>query len=279
MGIERDATLVLQSLASSHRGTGDTPGRHAPLEAKLIQASTGLTPGQLSDAVDLLDDNGYVRVQRALGTAPYSFLFAEITPRGRFESERVEAAVAQPNQTVQRSIIPVGSPYGFTDLDWSAATVDRHDPTRLIVCLGMQWQSAFYNSDSLAKNVESMFAAALTAATAGSRGIVSLDFRKLEGGYGGHLFNRIARDIISSDIAVFDTSDQNPNVMIELGVALTWGTPVLPVRAASAPRPPSDISGQTWAEYTGDAEQWVDRTHAAKLEHMVGLALRKKGSL
>lgn len=45
-------------------------------------------------------------------------------------------------------------------------------------------------------------------------------------------FNEIARDVISADIAVFETSDQNSNVMIEMGVALTWGRRVLPINRA-----------------------------------------------
>lgn len=56
-----------------------------------------------------------------------------------------------------------------------------------------------------------------------------------------HLFNQIARDIIASDIAVFETSDLNSNVMIEMGVAPTWGTRVHPIRRHDAPPPPSDI--------------------------------------
>jgi hypothetical protein len=59
---------------------------------------------------------------------------------------------------------------------------------------------------------------------------ITLQFEKLTAGYGEHLFNTIVRSIIGSDIAVFEVSDQNPNVMIELGVALTWGVRVLPLR-------------------------------------------------
>ena len=59
---------------------------------------------------------------------------------------------------------------------------------------------------------------------------VDLVFKTLSGGYGGHLFNDIACDIISADIAVFEASDLIPNVMIEIGVALTWGVRMLPIR-------------------------------------------------
>jgi hypothetical protein len=53
---------------------------------------------------------------------------------------------------------------------------------------------------------------------------VKLKFSVLAAGYGEHLFNQIARGIIGSDVAVFETSDLNANVMLEMGVALTWGS-------------------------------------------------------
>lgn len=96
-------------------------------------------------------------------------------------------------------------------------------------------------------------------------------------GYGEHLFNEIARDIISADIAVFETSDLNPNVMLEMGVALTWGIRVLPIKDEGCPRPPSDISGQTWADYRNSAAEFIDSEHHRKLIRMVERAARKKG--
>jgi hypothetical protein len=41
--------------------------------------------------------------------------------------------------------------------------------------------------------------------------------------------------IIGSDIAVFETTDLNPNVMIEM--SLRWGTRALPIRRHDAPKP------------------------------------------
>ena len=105
----------------------------------------------------------------------------------------------------------------------------------------------------------------------------TLVYAPLAAGYGEHLFNEIARDIIASDIAVFETSDMNPNVMLELGVALTWGTRVLPIKHHSRPKPPSDVSGQTWADYEDSASRFVDGDHAEKLIRMVQRAVAKKG--
>jgi hypothetical protein len=106
---------------------------------------------------------------------------------------------------------------------------------------------------------------------------VTLKFKVLGAGYGEHLFNEIARDIISADIAVFDASDLNPNVMLEMGVALTWGVRVLPIKAAGRPSPPSDISGQTWAEFEASAAKFLDGDHQSKVARMVQRAVRKKG--
>jgi len=104
----------------------------------------------------------------------------------------------------------------------------------------------------------------------------SLNFAPLAAGYGEHLFNEIARNIIGADVAVFETSDLNPNVMLEMGVALTWGVRVLPIKAEGRPKPPSDISGQTWADYRESAAQFVDAAHDRKLVQLVERAIRKK---
>jgi hypothetical protein len=103
-----------------------------------------------------------------------------------------------------------------------------------------------------------------------------LEFKSLAAGYGEHLFNKIARDIIGSDIAVFDVSDQNPNVMIELGVALTWGVMVFPIREFMAETPPSDISGQTWLPYRDDASVFLRPDHAEEMIRVVDRAVRGK---
>ena len=107
---------------------------------------------------------------------------------------------------------------------------------------------------------------------------VTLSFFPLAAGYGEHLFNEIARDIISADIAVFDVSDLNPNVMIELGVALTWGVRCLLVKNEKCPEPPADISGQTWADYKDgtSGRDFIDTEHGRKMLRMVERAARKK---
>ena len=120
--------------------------------------------------------------------------------------------------------VPVGSPYGFSDEDWkiiASRRANRHD---FHVVMGYQFVSEHYDSEALIANVKRLFDIIVADYNnLPNTPRVAPKFRALHAGPGGHLFNEIARDILSADIAVFETSDLNPNVMIELGVALTWG--------------------------------------------------------
>jgi predicted nucleotide-binding protein len=77
---------------------------------------------------------------------------------------------------------------------------------------------------------------------------------------------------------VFETSDLNPNVMIEIGVVLTWGKRVLPIKKLGCNRPPSDISGQTYADYKENGADFVSKTHSEDLLAMIERAIQKKSS-
>jgi len=191
--------------------------------------------------------------------------------------------VSQPRSSTPAAVpllppAPIGSPYGFTDEDWETVSQRRGQSGRLFAVLGHQFQSSHFDTSALRKNVETMLQRAVEAYNRmPGRSQLTLDFRSLSAGYGEHLFNEIARDIIGSDIAVFETSDLNPNVMLEMGVALTWGVRVLPIKREGQPKPPSDVSGQTWADYREHAEAFVDPDHEAKLVRMIERAVRKKG--
>lgn len=86
-------------------------------------------------------------------------------------------------------------------------------------------------------------------------------FEDLSADYGGHVFNKIAESIIASDIAVFEKSDENSNVMIELGITLNFGKNVLLIRERSSNKPPSDKSGHSYAQYNNDALNFKDNKH------------------
>ena len=251
-----------------------------------IQEATGLPPERINDAVALLRQNGFLDGFDYMGTAPFDFGTLHATPFGRYEVQRLRSGAAEEGQrdrapSIDRLPVPVGSPFGFTDVDWEHVSSERAKSGQLRVVLGYQFDSDHYDAAALVDNLRAQFEAALTAYNDHSRvdPPISLVFEPLSAGLGEHLFNEIVRAIISSDVAVFETSDLNPNVMIEMGVALTWGTRVLPVKEHGRPRPPSDISGQTWADYRDSAADFVDAEFRPKLVALIERAHRKKLSV
>ncbi|GAF69604.1 unnamed protein product, partial [marine sediment metagenome] len=215
-------------------------------------------------------------------TSPFDFGYVWITPRGKLEYERAnkeqERSSADMTTTIHQPITPVGSPYGFRDEDWEIVAEKKSLGNMLLVVFGYPFKSKFYDTTKLKGNLEKSFKLSVDKYNSLPNAIpVTLDFRPLAAGYGEHLFNEICRDIISADIAVFETSDMNPNVMLEMGVALTYGIRVLPIKMKDRPKPPSDISGQTWADYENSAETFVDPDHSKKILRMVERSARKKG--
>ncbi|MGA9350453.1 MAG: hypothetical protein WBW48_16850 [Anaerolineae bacterium] len=276
MTIEEDAGIVLQALEDAPR---DSLGR-AFMNGHQIQAATDLEPAQINDAIAILEEAGLITLHNWMGTAPYLFGEAALTSRGRYELERarlVQEDHVEAAPTISRPPLPVGSPYGFTDEDWEYVAERRSLSDVISVVMGYQFESEHYETATLVENIRASFEDAVDKYrdSPGARDVM-LDFRQLAAGYGEHLFNEIARDIITADIAVFETSDLNPNVMVELGVALTWGIRVLPIKLVGRPKPPSDISGQTWADYRDSGAQFVDSQHMRKLVRMVERAARKK---
>lgn len=291
--MEDDATAVLQFIVDhqeevrpQHELLGDEPPCIAT--GHQIQEGTGLPPGRINDAVALLENSGYAEVLRHMGTAPFEFGEVEINALGRYELQRAKAEAESagdeptdataPAAAIVRPRHPIGSPYGFTEGDWEFVEGELLQQNRLKVVFGHQWESGYYSTSDLRSNVKSGFDAALAAYNDESGNeTAELLFVPLSAGYGEHLFNEIVRDIVSADIAVFDTSDSNPNVMIEMGVALTWGVRVHPIKFRGSPKTPSDISGQTWASYDDDGLRW-DEGHEDRLLRMVRRAMRRRSS-
>jgi hypothetical protein len=277
--IDRDSRLILRLLASKPRD------EFVPAED--IAMHTNLSSERVNDAVARLVDSGYAEWIRTFGTAPFDFADGYITSRGRYEDQRLDAldATARSEERGKASSVgvspngvkpallptPAGSPYGFTDEDWEIVSRHKARLDRLYVVLGHQFSSGSFHSENLRKNIEQIFELAVQRHNDGRRVTtpVKLKFSVLAAGYGEHLFNQIARGIIGSDVAVFETSDLNANVMLEMGVALTWGVRVLPIKAEGKPTPPSDVSGQTCGVSGPD--------HEGKVVAMIERALRKKG--
>jgi hypothetical protein len=191
--------------------------------------------------------------------------------RGLPVSRRIDREFASFSQ------VPVGSPFRFSDSDWTVVKRQKSDTDTLYVVFSYQFKSARYDSHRLVANVRKMFNRAVRKYNQGkSKAFVSLKFHALRAGYGGHLFNRIARDIIGADIGVFETSDRNTNVYLEMGVALTWGIEVLPIKTVHSRTPSSDISGQTWAAYRDSAAEFVSPDHKDDLVDMIASTIHNK---
>jgi len=265
-------------------------GENREIDGKTLCEITRVSPPDLNDAIAVLQQSGYVEWRQYIGTAPFIFGHVWITPAGRYEAERILSTNEEPHEgtvgdqkvprqpTITLPPTPIGSPYGFKDEDWEYIAQQKDHPGKLNIVFGYQFSSTHYDSDSIQINLEEMLERAVIQYNNNLGTIqTELNFHPLSAGYGEHLFNEIARDIIAADIAIFETSDLNPNVMVELGVALTWGVRVLPIKVQGLPRPPSDISGQTWADYRDNAKYFVDPDHEVKLVRMIERAVRKKG--
>lgn len=173
----------------------------------------------------------------------------------------------------------LGSPYGFTQADWVFVKDQRSKRNTVVVSVGHKFKTDTYISAELITNLQKKFEQAIARFNANNpEQPISLDFKVLGAGYGEHLFNDIARNIMSSDISVFETSDLNPNVMIEMGVALTWGVSVLPIKKSGKPEPPSDISGQTWADYEANGDFTDPNFDHRLLDLVTRVISRKRGS-
>jgi len=245
-----------------------------------LQETTGLESDEINDAVAILVENGLADWYRSKTTKPFAFAGVQITARGKYETrEKLRSQVGGgdvPSADVGRPPVPIGSPYGFENRDWEIVAERKADTSTLYVTLGYQFESDHYDSDRLRLSIEHMFQETVNEFNTTAQD-VRLAFIPLAAGYGEHLFNEIARNIIGADISVFDTSDLNPNVMIEVGVALTWGVKVLVIREAESGEPPTDISGQTYADYADSGSEFVDPQHRRKLYGMVERAVQKKG--
>jgi hypothetical protein len=298
--IEKNQDVVLQYLYQ--RGLEARTEKISPfVDGEAIREATNLNPVQINDAIELLDDSGLVERHTALDTEPYTFYAVEITARGKYEVQRRKSikeaipSVETISRVSDRSDIvalleryktailkvkppvPIGSPYGFTPIDWELVSRRKKKKDVLYVVLGGKFKSSHYDTTELRKNVRNMFDLAVQRYNKENPGeSISLEFVALHAGYGEHLFNAIARDIISSDIAIFETSDPVPNVFIEVGVALTWGSRVFLIKEQGCSPQMSDISGHTHADYLDNAATFEDPEHEEKLYTMVEHAIRKK---
>jgi len=102
--IQNNLGVVLETLYNMPRGL---------IDANDLQEKTELSIDELNDACNILENNGYVELLRALGTYPFDFGVIELTSSGRFEYERAfnEAAKKQKEEASPEIIVNFNSSY------------------------------------------------------------------------------------------------------------------------------------------------------------------------
>ncbi|MCX6239626.1 MAG: hypothetical protein NTY07_19105 [Bacteroidia bacterium] len=274
--IENNATKILEYLFENN------PEQNLQFDGKDLSEALKLSPVEINNSIDYLDDRGLLERHNWMGTIPFNFGAVYLNSRGNYIYHQLQNAHETRENNVSSNIVSIqplaaGSPYGFTDIDWEYVQNELAKNNTLKVVFGYQFDSEYYDSDKLKSNLKGHFENAINNYNfKGGVEKLDLNFKTLAAGYGEHLFNQIVRDIISADIAVFDTSNLNPNVMLEMGVALTWGKRVLPIKKHDCPKPPSDISGQTYADYKNNAESFLSEIHEQEMISMIERAVMKK---
>ena len=269
--IEQNAVRILKTLVESKQEQFNLPW--------FTQNFSDLAPQDVNDAIDYLGDLGAIQVHRTLGTAPYRFAFIFVSSRGRFiyhetfSKKEVVTAKALP----EKPLNPIGSPYGFTETDWEEVALHKRKQDVLYVVLGMKFESAAYKTENFKQNLRQHLEKVIAKYNEVEKASVQLSFKPLSMGLGEHLFNEIARDIIGADVAFFETSDLAPNVMLEMGVALTWGTRVIPIKDKSRPKPPSDVSGHSWVDHENSCENILTAEFEEKMLVTIKRVLGGKG--
>lgn len=271
--IEKNAFHILNFMIESNKES---------LDRNDLQNLCGLSLLEITDALDYLESIGAIKglkfVSQRTGHERIEYVTVNLLSRGRYlyyeikaKEEAKEKEGQIPNVSLPtRPLNPIGSPYGFTKYDWETVTVKKEDGKTLEVVVGLQFKSTFYNTEHLVDNLNFLFSESIEEYNRlYDRNKISLNIEQLGAGYGEHLFNDIARSIIGADIAVFESSDLNSNVMLEMGVALTWGIKVLPIRKRGCQKPPSDISGQTWIEYNDNLLTIFDNNFHRRLLKMI----------
>jgi hypothetical protein len=275
--IEESAARLLELMVESGR---------TDFTSDWLEQQSGLNRPAVSDAVDYLDDLGAIRAVRRDEGHPFGFRTAWLQPRGQFLYRAIRAqqeAVGGDGDQLGpllpvRPPNPVGSPHGFTADDWEAVALRKEDPRTLYVLLGLQFVSSHYNPRALTRHVRSHFEEAVRRYNERHRdATIAVHFERVLAGLGTHGFSRVARDILSADVAVFETSDWNPNVMLEMGIALTWGVAVVPLRRAAARPIPSDVSGQTYVLHEQSAALILSEAFGSQLLELIEQVMQTKG--
>jgi predicted nucleotide-binding protein len=112
MTLVSDASLVFRAVAEFEVQPGDVQRGYRNLTQHGVVATlkerwgVEMAPQRLNEAVDILENNGYIKVSRGSGTTPYKFSGVEITAGGRLQHEKqIEKVRAAETSEVRPKII------------------------------------------------------------------------------------------------------------------------------------------------------------------------------
>jgi hypothetical protein len=177
---------------------------------------------------------------------------------------------------LSKEISLMSLPYGSTDFNSIYVFPNRKEENEISVVIGLQYISDYYNTNELIGNFKGYFEKSIEIYNKKNfKNKIDLYFEKLSGEYGKPLQKSIKEKITSSDIAIFEISDQNPNVMMEYGIAIGKNVCTLLIREKNSPKPTSNIR-ETWVDYVKSGEIIFDEDFNEKLEKMIIRVIDRK---
>jgi hypothetical protein len=235
--IDQDATLILRVLAEAPR--------NEYVDGQKLASETGLDPDRINDAVSLLVDAGHAEWNQVFGTAPFDFGDAMITPRGRYEFQRLAQPVVTSAPTPGGGSAP------------STSTV------RLFV-------SHCSDDAELASRLVALFRVALNLPTSAIR-CSSVDGYRLPGG--ANTDEQLRREVHDAQAfvgIVSSASVRSLYVLFELGARWGAGRQMIPLLA---PGTPTSVLGGPLAGLNALSAGSVPQLHQLLSEIAAALSL------
>lgn len=119
------------------------------------------------------------------------------------------------------------------------------------VFLAYQFSSDYYRGFDLLSSVRLGVESANQEA---KKSGLSVSFKQVSRNEGFHIWCEICEGIINSSVCIFEISDNNPNVYLELGLAIAHGKEIVLVRNRTSGDVPSDLAGIKYVSYSNESE-------------------------
>jgi len=243
--------VVLTTLGSFKTRESDPDQGHHVLPGQVLQSLTALSPQQLNDAIELLEEEGLVEVVRTLGTAPFRFSGLSLTASGRDAIELDEEKGSRMDNSVDaRKVFVVhGRDEGVRDALFSFIRSLGLEPIEFTEAIQMTGSAAPYIGQ------------ALQVAFAKAQAVVVLltgdDEARLRPEFNGGRNEPLERQA-------------RPNVLFEAGMALATHPERTVMIEVGPLRPFSDVAGRHVVRLTdgkvSERMAIAERLKAAKCE-------------